>query len=286
MIERAHALPVTRQAQLLQLSRASVYYAPRPVAAETLARMRRLDELHLEYPFMGSRMLRDQLRAAGDVVGRSHVRTLMRRMGIHALYQRPRTNRRHPAHPVYPYLLRGLTITRPNQVWAADITYVPMAKGFVFLVAIMDWATRRVLAWRVSPNLTPEFCVAALAEALERFGTPEIFNTDQGSQFTSAAFLAPLRAPGIAISMDGRGCWRDNIFVERLWRTVKYEDIYLRAYEAVSAVVTGLTRYFGFYNTQRTHRALNGRTPDQAFFTPLPDSPAAPPCGHVLLPAA
>ena len=223
MIDRAHALSVTRQATLLELSRASVYYRPRPVAAATLARMRRLDEWHLEYPFMGSRMRRDQLRTAGDLVGRTHgrthVRTLMRRMGIHALYQRPRTSRRHPAHPVYPYVLRGLSITRPNHVWAADITYLPMARGFVFLVAIMDGATRRVLAWRVSATLTPDFCVAALDEALERHGTPAIFNTDQGSQFTSAAFLAPLRAHAIQISRDGRGCWRDNVFVERLWRS-------------------------------------------------------------------
>ena len=286
MIERAHALSVTRQAALLQLSRASVYYVPRPAAAETLARMRRLDELHLEYPFMGSRQLRDQLRTAGDPVGRTHVRTLMRRMGIHALYQRPRTSRRHPAHPVYPYLLRGLAITRPNHVWAADITYLPMAKGFVFLVAIMDWATRRVLAWRVSATLTPDFCVAALEEALDRFGSPAIFNTDQGSQFTNAAFLEPLRTHGIQISMDGRGCWRDNVFVERLWRTVKYEEVYLHAYEAVSDVRAGLTRYFTFYNSQRSHTALRGRTPDDAYFTPLPDLPAAPPCGNVLIPAA
>ena len=286
MIDRAHALSVTRQATLLELSRASVYYLPRPVAAATLARMRRLDEWHLEYPFMGSRMRRDQLRTAGDLVGRTHVRTLMRRMGIHALYQRPRTSRRHPAHPVYPSVLRGLSITRPNHVWAADITYLPMARGFVFLVAIMDGATRRVLAWRVSATLTPDFCVAALDEALERHGTPAIFNTDQGSQFTSAAFLAPLRAHAIQISRDGRGCWRDNVFVERLWRSVKYEEVYLHAYEAVSDGRAGLTRYFAFDNQLRPHTAHHGRTPDDAYFTPLPEIPAAPPCGAVLIPAA
>ena len=286
MIDRTHGVSVTRQAALLQLSRASVYYTPRPVPAADLALMRRIDELHLELPFMGSRMMRDLLRGEGVAVGRTHMRTLMRRMGITALYRRPRTSHPHPAHPIFPYLLRGLAIERPNHVWAADITYVPMARGFVFLAAIMDWATRRVLAWRLSSTLTPDFCVAALEEALTRFGTPQIFNTDQGSQFTSSAFLGVLQAHQIRISMDGRGCWRDNVFVERLWRSVKYEDIYLHAYETVSAVNAGLERYFTFFNTRRPHRALRGRTPDQAYFTSLPDVPAAPPRGSVLIPAA
>jgi putative transposase len=242
MIRREHELSVTRQAKLLRLSRASVYYTPLPVPETELALMRRLDELHLELPLAGSRMLRDLLNAEGVAIGREHVRTLMRRMGITAVYQRPKTTRRHRAHPVFPYLLRTLTVTRPNHVWAADITYLPMARGFVYLVVVMDWASRKVLTWRVSPTLTSDFCVAALEEALARFGTPEIFNTDQGSQFTSAEFLNVLRRRQIAIRMDGTGCWRDNVFVERLWRSVKNEEVYLRAYETVSDARAGLTR--------------------------------------------
>ena len=271
MIDRQHQLAVTDQVRLLGMSRASVYYTPRPVGEDDLAIMRRMDELHLELPFAGSRMLRDLLNAEGVVIGREHVRTLMRRMGITAVYQRPKTTRRHRTHPVFPYLLRKLTITRPNHVWAADITYIPMARGFVYLVVIMDWASRKVLSWRVSPTLTSDFCVAALEEALDRFGTPEIFNTDQGSQFTSAEFLSVLRRRQIAISMDGTGCWRDNVFVERLWRSVKYEEVYLRAYETVSDVRAGLTRYFQFFNQRRPHGGLRARTPDRVFFTALPE---------------
>ena len=244
MIDPVHALPLTQQARVLGLSRASIYYTPRGVPEADLRLMRRLDVLHLEYPFAGSRMLRDLLRGEGTSVGRDHVRTLMRRMGLTAIYRRPQTSARHPAHPIFPYLLRGLVIDRPNQVWATDITYIPMATGFVFLCAIMDWASRKVLAWRVSTTLTTDFCVAALEEALDRFGTPEIFNTDQGAQFTSAAFLDVLRAHRIQISMDGRGCWRDNVFVERLWRSVKYEEVYLHAYESLAAVRRVLQRYF------------------------------------------
>ena len=232
--------------------------------------MRRIDELHLELPFAGSRMLRDLLRGEGLVAGRDHVRTLMRRMGISAVYRRPKTSQRHRAHPVFPYLLRTLPIERPNQVWAADITYIPMARGFVFLAAIMDWFARKVLAWRISTTLTSDFCVAALQEALERFGRPEIFNTDQGAQFTSADFLGLLRAHEIQISMDGQGCWRDNVFIERLWRSVKYEEVYLYAYETVSAVRAGLGRYFTFFNQRRPHDALRRRTPDAVYFSPLP----------------
>lgn len=271
MIDRTHPLSVTRQAQLLALSRASVYYVPHPVSAAELALMRRIDELHLELPFTGSRLLRDLLNAEGVAVGREHVRTLMRRMGITAVYQRPKTTRRHRAHPVFPYLLRTLTITRPNHVWAADITYIPMARGFVYLVVIMDWASRKVLTWRVSPMLTSDFCVAALEEALDRFGTPEIFNTDQGSQFTSVEFLNVLRRRQIAISMDGHGCWRDNVFVERLWRSVKYEEVYLHAYETVSDVRAGLARYFQFFNQRRPHRGLRRRIPDHVYFEALPE---------------
>jgi putative transposase len=240
MIDHEHDLSITRQAALVGLSRSAVYYTPQPVPDETLALMRRLDALHLELPFAGTRMLRDLLRGEGERIGRDHVRTLMQRMGIAAIYQRPRTSQPHLTHPIFPYLLRTLTVDRPNQVWATDITYIPMARGFVFLCAILDWATRKVLAWRISTTLTTDFCIEALEEALRRYGTPEIFNTDQGAQFTSAAFLDVLRAHGIQISMDGKGCWRDNVFVERLWRSVKYEEVYLRAYDTIADVRCGL----------------------------------------------
>jgi putative transposase len=281
MIDRHHHLPVTQQARLLALSRASVYYTPRAVPDADLTLMRCLDALHLELPFAGSRMLRDLLRTDGHLIGRDHVRTLMRRMGITAIYRRPRTSQRHPAHPVFPYLLRSLTIRRPNHVWATDITYIPMARGFVFLCAIMDWATRKVLTWRISTTLTSDFCVAALEEALDRFGTPEIVNTDQGAQFTSTAFLDVLRTHDIQISMDGKGCWRDNVFVERLWRSVKYEEVYLHAYETVSDVRAGLLRYFTFFNHRRPHTALSGRTPDTAYYTTLSNPSAVTPSGRV-----
>ena len=229
MIDREHALPVARQAKALDISRSSVYYRPRPVGEADLGLMRRIDELHLEHPFLGSRMLRDLLRREGHAIGRRHVATVLRRMGIEALYRKPSTSRRHPGHPVYPYLLRGLAVTRSNQVWAMDITYLPMARGLLFLAAVVDWHSRRVLAWRVSITMDVGFCLEAVEEALARCGTPEIFNTDQGSQFTSDAFTGLLQANGIAISMDGRGSWRDNVFVERLWRSVKYEEVYLKA---------------------------------------------------------
>jgi putative transposase len=248
--------------------------------------MRRIDELHLELPFAGSRMLRDLLVTEGVGVGREHVRTLMRRMGITAIYQRPMTTRRHRTHPVFPYLLRTLTVTRPNHVWAADITYLPMARGFVYLVVVMDWASRKVLTWRVSPTLTSDFCVSALEEALDRFGAPEIFNTDQGSQFTSAEFLNVLRRRQIEISMDGKGCWRDNVFVERLWRSVKYEEVYLHAYETVSDVRAGLARYFHFFNQRRPHAALSRRTPDSVFFPARLTNPNFSPRALPLIPAA
>jgi putative transposase len=270
MIDRNHELPITRQAELLEVSRASVYYLPRPVSEADLELMRRIDALHLEHPFMGARMLRDSLRREGFAVGRKHVATLMARMGVEPLDRRPRTTRKHPEHVVYPYLLRGLAIERSNQVWAMDITYIPMARGFVYLAAVVDWASRRVLAHRVSISMDAEFCREALEEALARYGTPEIFNTDQGSQFTSAEFLDVLKKRGIGISMDGKGAWRDNVFVERLWRSVKYEEVYLHAYDSVSAARAGLARYLGFYNTRRPHRSLDGRTPDEFYFASLP----------------
>src|SRR5271157_450501 len=226
MIDRCHAFPINGQARMLGLSRSTVYYKPRPVSAEDLKLMRRIDELHLDYPFAGARMLRDLLRREGVVVGRRHVATLMKRMGIEALYRRPNTSKPAPGHKIYPYLLRGLTIERPNHVWAMDITYIPMARGFVYLAAVVDWFSRRVLAWRLSISMEVDFCLEAVEEALARHGKPEIFNTDQGSQFTSAAFTGLLLDNKIAISMDGKGSWRDNVFVERLWRSVKYEEVY------------------------------------------------------------
>jgi putative transposase len=270
MIDRTHELSITRQAELLELSRASVYYLPRPVSDADLALMRRIDALHLEHPFMGARMLRDSLRREGFAVGRKHVGTLMARMGIEPLYRRPRTTRKHPGHVVYPYLLRGMAIERANQAWAMDITYIPMARGFVYLAAVVDWASRRVLAHRVSISMDTDFCVQALEEALIRYGAPEIFNTDQGSQFTSGDFTEILEKRGIRISMDGKGAWRDNVFVERLWRSVKYEEVYLKAYESVSAARAALSSYFAFYNACRPHSSLDGKTPDEFYFASLP----------------
>jgi putative transposase len=275
MIDRAQGLPITKQAAALNISRGSVYYLPRPVSAADLALMRRIDELYLEFPFAGSRLLRDLLAAEGSKVGRRHVKTLMKRMGIEALYRRPRTSQPEPGHKIYPYLLRGTAITRPNQVWAMDITYIPMARGFVYLAVVLDWFSRRVLSWRVSITMEAAFCVETLEEALAKHGTPEIFNTDQGSQFTGAAFTGVLIKNGIAISMDGKGAWRDNVFVERLWRSVKYEEVYLRAYDSVSDARTSIGRYLDFYNGRRPHSSLDRRTPDQAYFNRLPSRMAA-----------
>jgi putative transposase len=270
MIDREHDLPIARQAAALNISRGSVYYLPRPVSDADLAIMRRLDRLHLEFPFAGSRMLRGLLAAEGCRIGRRRVKTLMRRMGIEALYRRPRTSRPEPGHRIYPYLLRGIEITRPNQVWAMDITYIPMARGFVYLAVVLDWFSRRVLSWRLSITMDAAFCVETLEEALAKHGKPDIFNTDQGSQFTGAAFTGALAGAGITISMDGKGAWRDNVFVERLWRSVKYEEIYLRAYDSVSEARASISRYFEFYNLRRPHSSLDGITPDQAYFDQLP----------------
>ena len=275
MIDRAHDLPISKQAEVLNVSRGSVYYLPRPVSATDLALMRRIDELHLEFPFAGSRMLQGLLAAEGSKVGRRHVKTLMQKVGIEALYRRPRTSKPEPGHKVYPYLLRGLEITRPNQVWAMDITYIPMARGYVYLAVVLDWFSRRVLSWRVSITMEAAFCVETLEEALAKHGKPEIFNTDQGSQFTGTAFTGLLASHGIAISMDGKGAWRDNVFVERVWRSVKYEEVYLRAYDSVSEARTSIGRYLDFYNRRRPHSSLDGMTPDQAYFTQLPFRAAA-----------
>ena len=275
MINRSHSLPVARQARELGISRGSVYYLPKPVSVADLAIMRRIDEMHLELPFAGSRMLRDLLRQEGIEIGRQHVATLMKKMAIEAIYRRPNTSKPAPGHKIYPYLLRKLAIVRPNQVWATDISYIPMAKGFVYLVAIVDWFSRKVLSHRVSISMEGDFCVEALEEALARYGKPEIFNTDQGSQFTSMAFTSVLLREKIAISMDGRGAWRDNVIVERLWRSVKYEEVYLHAYAAVSEARSSIGRYLGFYNTRRPHSSLAAKTPDQAYFDNLPLKVAA-----------
>ena len=270
MISREHKVSVSRQAQLLGLCRSSVYYQAAPVTAADLVLMRRIDELHLELPFAGSRMLRDLLVQEGYRVGRRHVATLMRRMGLEALYRRRNTSQRHPGHAVFPYLLRGLAMTRPNQVWAADITYIPMARGFLYLFAILDWASRRVLAWRVSNSLTTDFCLEAVEEAIRNHGVPEIFNTDQGSQFTSSAFVGLLQQHSIRQSMDGKGCWRDNVFVERLWKSVKYEHVYLHGYETVSEARHKLAVYLEFYNRRRPHSSLDRQTPDDVYFMSVP----------------
>jgi putative transposase len=275
MIDRKHDLPVVRQAKVLNISRGSVYYKPRPVSAADLVLMRRLDELHLEHPFAGSRMLRDLLNREGVEIGRRHVATLMKRMRIEAIYRRPNTSKPAPGNKIYPYLLRGLKVDRANQVWAMDITYIPMARGFVYLAAVVDWFSRRVLSHRVSITMEANFCVEALEEALERQGHPAIFNTDQGSQFTSEAFTGVLIANKIAISMDGRGAWRDNVLVERIWKSVKYEEVYLHAYESVSEARASIHRYLEFYNGRRPHSSLDRRTPDEAYFDPTPCRAAA-----------
>jgi len=277
MIDRDHELPVSRQCELLDLARSTAYYAPLPVPEADLALMRRIDELHLKWPFLGSRRLRDLLQKDGFEVGRKHVATLMRRMGIAAIYRKPKTSAPGTggAHRIYPYLLRGLAIERPNQVWAADITYIPMAKGFVYLVAIQDWASRKVLAWRTSNTLTTDFCLEALTEALTRYGTPEIFNTDQGAQFTDEDFTTALQAKGIRISMDGKGRWVDNVFVERLWRSLKYEEVYLNAYGSIAEAKSRIGTWFEFYNRIRPHQSLGRITPEAAYFGAQPMKAAA-----------
>ena len=266
MIEREHdRLSVSRQCQLVGLSRSTWYYRAVGESAETLALMQRIDGLYLEYPFYGSRQMMRHLAREGKRVGRHRVRRLMRLLGLEAIYRKPRTSVANPDHRVYPYLLRGLTIERPNQVWCADITYIPVQGGFLYLVAIMDWASRRVLAWRLSNTMDTSFCLAALAEALEGYGIPEIFNTDQGSQFTSIAFTGQLEATGIRCSMDGRGRCLDNVFIERLWRSLKYEAVYLRELEDGFEAQRVIDTWMAFYNETRPHSALAGRTPAEAY---------------------
>jgi len=259
---------VRRQCELLGVSRSSVYYVPVEPEAEEFELMRRIDEIHLKFPFYGSRTIARELRERGYRANRKRVQRLMRLMGLESVAPKPNTSKPNEEHPVYPYLLRGLTISRPNQVWAADITYIPLARGSAYLVAIMDWHSRRVLSWRLSNTLDASFCVEALQEALSRFRRPEIFNSDQGSQFTSADFTAVLLAAGVKISMDGKGRCIDNVFVERLWRSLKYEDVYLKAYTNLVEARTGIERYFQFYNTRRSHQALGHQTP-AAFYDGL-----------------
>ena len=267
MIDRTYDLPVTQQCKTLSLSRSTAYYKPQETCQSDLVLMRRIDELHLDCPFAGNRMLRDLVCRDGFAVGRKHVVSLMKKMRIVALYKKPNTSGRHPAHLVYPYLLQHIAITRRNQVFAADITYIPMKRGFVYLFAVMDWASRRVLAWRLSNTLTTDFCTEAVQEVIDRYGAPEIFNT---AQFTSVELTQLLKDNGIVISMDGRGCWRDNVFVERLWKSIKYKEIYLRSYDTVSKARDGIGRYLNFYNAYRPHSSLEAMTPNEYYYQHLP----------------
>jgi len=275
MIDRTHELPVSQQCRILDICRSSYYYQAVPRDQREVDLMRIIDEIHRKYPFYGSRKIRGELKDRGYQVGRGHVRTLMQKMDIHALYQKPRFSEPHPGHKVYPYLLRGLEITRANPVWVTDICYLPMARGFCYLVAIMDWASRRVLAWRLSNTLDLSFCTGALKEALQNYGTPEIFNTDPGSQFTSEAFTGILAARGIRISMDGKRRWMDNVFIERLWKSVKYEEVYLKAYSSIAEARRELEVYFEFYNQRRRHQGLDNRTPDVVYYFSRPPTQAA-----------
>ena len=275
MIDTTHPLPITQQAAILGLSRSSVYYEPVATSERDLALMATIDEIHTVLPFYGIRRIRDELLGRGFAVGRGHVATLMRTMGITAIYPKRRTSVPAPGHKIYPYLLRGMEITSAGQVWCADVTYLPLARGFCYLTAVMDWASRRVLAWRLSNTLDASFCIEALEEALERYGAPQIFNSDQGSQFTCEGFTGLLRDHGVAISMDGRGRWMDNVFIERLWRSVKYEEVYLKAYENLTEARRELADYFELYNLRRKHQGLGGRTPDAVYWSTLPTEQAA-----------
>lgn len=270
MIDRTHTLSITRQAALLDISRSAVYYLPRPISAADLALMRRIDEMHLQHPFMGARMLSRTLAREGIHAGRRHVTTLMRRMGIEALAPQPGTSKTRPGHKVYPYLLRNIAITQSNQVWALDTTYIPMAHGFVYLTAVVDVASRRVLAHKIATTLEAYHAVETIEDAFKRYGTPEIVNTDQGSQFTAEEFTQAVFKRGAKLSMDGRGAWRDNVFVERLWRTVKYERVYLKAYDSVSSARADVAEYLDWYNMNRGHTSLKDQTPDEAYWEMLP----------------
>lgn len=270
MIDRSHKLSVTRQAKLLDISRGTVYYLPRPIPLHDLRIMRRIDQLHTNTPTAGSRMLRDMLRLEGIIVGRKHVATLMRRMGLEAIYRQPRTSDKHPQHNVFAYLLRNLVIDRPNQVWALDTTYIPLSSGFVYLTAVIDVATRAILGHRVATTLETCHAVDALEMAFTRHGTPEIINTDQGSQFTAGDFVNAVLTRGCRFSMDGRGAWRDNVFIERFWRTIKYEEVYLKAYDTVGDARHGIATFIDWYNTARPHSAAGRIPPMRAYAQLLP----------------
>ncbi len=272
MIDKKDPLPVTRQCKILNLSRSGIYYTSAPVSDKDRELMYVIDKIHLEEPYWGTRGIRNELLNRGHKIGRSRVRTLMRKMGVEAVYRKPRLSKPHPGHTVYPYLLKEMTITKANAVWCSDVTYIPMAKGFCYLVAVMDWASRKVLSWRLSNTLDPSFCIEALEEAIRLYGTPAIFNTDQGSQFTSDGFTGVLKQHHVMISMDGLGRWMDNIFIERLWKSVKYQDIYLKAYASVGDVRKGLTRWFDRYNSWRRHQGLDNRTPDEVYWGTLSEA--------------
>ena len=267
MIDPTHKLPVTQQAKILGIARSTVYYKPKPISDAEWVLRTEIDKLHLDYPFAGSRMLRDLLHRQGLAVSRKRVARLMKKMGIEAIYRKANTSRRNFAHKVYPYLLRNVTIERPNQVWAMDITYLPMKRGFLYLAAVIDWHSRKILSFRLSNTMHTDFCIEAVNEAIQKYGTPEIMNTDQGSQFTSLEFTELLKSHQIQISMDGKGCWRDNVVIERFWRTVKYEEVYLKAYQTTSEARASLTQYIRFYNEMRGHQALNGQTPDSVYLS-------------------
>lgn len=275
MIDAKHKLAITKQCRLLRLNRSTYYYKPAPESEEELALMRAIDELYLERPTRGSRSMRDALEDRGFSAGRHRVRRLMRKMGIEAIYPRKRTSVPNKAHRIYPYLLRDLVIDRPGQVYAADITYIPMARGFLYLVAVIDWYSRKVLSWRLSNTQDAHFCVEALQEAIVRYGAPEVFNTDQGAQFTSEAFTGELKKHGVKISMDGKGRWMDNVYVERLWRSLKYEEVYLHAYQNPGEAAKGIANYFDYFNTERRHQSLDRRTPDDVFYEHKPLKKAA-----------
>jgi putative transposase len=266
MVWRPHPhFSIVEQCALLKVPRSTLYYKPKPVSDDDLTLMRRIDEVYTKWPFYGSRKMVAELRDERGDVNRKRVRRLMRLMGIEAIYQKPNTSRKHPAHKIHPYLLRNLDINHANHVWCADITYIPMAKGFVYLVAVMDWFSRRVLAWRLSITMETDFCVAALQDAMERYGCPQIFNTDQGVQFTAAAFIARLESGGVQVSMDGKGRFLDNIFIERLWRSLKYEEVFTKAYGSVTEARLGINAWIKFYNDERKHQALGYRTPREIF---------------------
>jgi len=275
MIDREDKLPVTQQCKILDLHRSGIYYKPVPLSLSAIALMRQIDEIHMLYPFYGSRNIRNELWSRGYNVSRDKVRRLMRRMDIEVLYVKPRLSLMNKEHVKYPYLLRDLQITHANQVWCADITYIPMARGFCYLVAVMDWASRMVLAWRLSNTLDSSFCVEALEEAIAKYGCPAIFNTDQGSQFTAEDFSDTLQSNNIAISMDGKGRWMDNVFIERLWKSVKYEDIYLKSYGSMTEARKGLAQYFIFYNEKRWHQNFDRKTPSMVYFDSLAQKQAA-----------